>query len=317
MAPDLDPTLLLAAALVSLMGFAVQRGATCTVAAVDEMLTHRRAHRVQALASAAIWAGGILGLALLVGALPAPLVAHAAGPGALVGGILLGLGAWINRACVFGAVARFGSGEWAYMMTPVGFYAGCLAFPGLGVMAGPPLAPSANGQALATLLLLALMGWLVLGLRHHRRAGLRLRDSLWSPHGATTLIGVLLGVLTLFAGAWTYMDALMALARDPESMGVAAWGLLFLALLAGAIAGGAARGYSFANPPRPGRLLRCFVGGFVMAIGSLMVPGSNDGLILIGLVMLWPHALVAVPAMGLTVAAAMWIERRVRAPIAV
>ena len=38
----------------------------------------------------------------------------------VLGGVLLGLGAYINRACVFGAIARFGSGEWAYIATPTG-----------------------------------------------------------------------------------------------------------------------------------------------------------------------------------------------------
>src|SRR5206468_8666942 len=44
----------------------------------------------------------------------------------IVGGVLLGVGAYINRACVFGAIARFGSGEWAYFATPLGIYVGCL-----------------------------------------------------------------------------------------------------------------------------------------------------------------------------------------------
>ena len=44
----------------------------------------------------------------------------------MLGGALLGFGAYVNRACVFGAIARLGSGEWAYVATPVGFYVGCL-----------------------------------------------------------------------------------------------------------------------------------------------------------------------------------------------
>ena len=45
----------------------------------------------------------------------------------VIGGALLGLGAYVNGACVFGAIARFGSGEWAYIVTPIGFYLGCLS----------------------------------------------------------------------------------------------------------------------------------------------------------------------------------------------
>jgi toxin CptA len=316
MAPELAPPLILAIALVATMGFATQRGATCAVAAVDEIIVHRRARRVRAMATAALWVGGLLGIAQLAGLMPGPIPGHGATLAALAGGIVLGLGAFINRACVFGAVARLGSGEWAYAMTPVGFYAGCLAFPGLGTMAGPPLAPMGDGRAMAALVTVAFLGWLLLGLRRRAADEAPLWDRIWAPHGATVLIGALLAILTLFAGAWTYMDGLMALARDPMSMGTLAWTLLFLALLAGAIAGGAARGYSFAKAPPLGRLLRCFIGGFVMAIGSLLVPGSNDGLILVGLVMAWPHALVAVPVMGLTIAAAMLAEARLKPSVA-
>ena len=44
----------------------------------------------------------------------------------VLGGALLGLGAYVNKACVFGAIARLGSGEWAYLVTPLGFYVGCV-----------------------------------------------------------------------------------------------------------------------------------------------------------------------------------------------
>ena len=44
----------------------------------------------------------------------------------VLGGVLLGLGAYVNGACVFGAIARLGSGEWAYVVTPIGFYVGSL-----------------------------------------------------------------------------------------------------------------------------------------------------------------------------------------------
>jgi len=45
-----------------------------------------------------------------------------------------------------------------------------------------------------------------------------------------------------------------------------------------------------------------------MGLGSLMIPGSNDGLILIGMPLLWPHAWIAFAVMCLTIAAAMSIS---------
>ena len=48
---------LAAVVCVFVMGFAIQRGATCTVAAVDEVLNRRRAHRLLAMLEASLWVG--------------------------------------------------------------------------------------------------------------------------------------------------------------------------------------------------------------------------------------------------------------------
>jgi toxin CptA len=45
-----------------------------------------------------------------------------------------------------------------------------------------------------------------------------------------------------------------------------------------------------------------------MAWGSLLIPGSNDGLILIGIPLLRPYAWIAFIAMFATIAAAMQIS---------
>ena len=58
----------------------------------------------------------------------------------IAGGALLGLGAFVGRACVFGAIARFGNGEWSYLMVPVGFFAGCATV-------GPLFMPGDGGSA--------------------------------------------------------------------------------------------------------------------------------------------------------------------------
>lgn len=43
------------------------------------------------------------------------------------------------------------------------------------------------------------------------------------------------------------------------------------------------------------------MGGAMMALGGVLIPGSNDGLILLGIPMLFPYALVAVSVMCATV----------------
>ena len=298
--------------LAAVMGFALQRGATCTVAAVTELVTDRRATRLLSLVETSAWIGGgllllrQLGLADVLGRLPA---GHAAGPWGLVGAGLLGLGAVLNGACVFGAVARLGSGDWAYLATPLGFYAGC-------VLASQPLAPMAAQTLSAPAPLLAAPGWLAWllpawgawrlaqGWRTHRAAP----RAAWSPHLATTLIGVCFVALLLLAGAWAYTDVLADLARQMAA-GLPMRLALLAALFAGALAGGRLAGLWQTRLPSARSLLRCFAGGLLMGCGSLLIPGGNDGLVLLAMPLLWPFAWAAFAVMCAVVATCLLARR--------
>src|SRR5689334_13693349 len=102
---------LAAGACALVMGAAIQRGATCMVAAIGELVLSRRATRLVSLLEAALWVAAGLALLRLLRLEPALPSAHALGAWTVAGAALLGLGAWVNRACVFGTIARFGSGE--------------------------------------------------------------------------------------------------------------------------------------------------------------------------------------------------------------
>src|SRR3954468_16768049 len=109
--------LLISAAFVTsllcagVMGFAIQRGATCTVAAVDEFVKHRKLNRLISMIEASLWVVGGLLIAQALHVLPKMPAGYSIGWLTIIGAMLLGLGAFINGACVFGAIARLGSGE--------------------------------------------------------------------------------------------------------------------------------------------------------------------------------------------------------------
>ena len=304
---------ILATFAVGAMGFAIQRGGTCTVAAIDEIVGQRRANRLVAMFEASLWVAGGLAIAQLL---------HVSGGIAggvkidgwtIAGGVLLGVGAWVNGACVFGAVARLGSGEWAYALTPVGFYLGCLTAPLFG---RPAPAPTAFSPLLGAATLLAPVFviyalwrvWPVVAhLRHTDRAD-RLRERVWAPHAATIVIGVTYVVALLTAGRWTYTDVLADLAAGMSgALGVGI--VLLVALFAGALFGGWTAGRWRSAAPPAGQLMRCFAGGLLMGWGSLLIPGSNDGLILIGIPLLYSYAWLAFSTMCVTIAAALLAQR--------
>jgi len=320
----MQPMLLSVAVMVSvlcagLMGYAIQRGATCTVAAVDELLTKRKGKRLVAMLEASLWVAGGLALAKLFGVLPAMPAAYPMSAWVVIGGVLLGFGAWLNGACVFGAIARFGSGDPNYLATPIGFYLGCLTVgPLFGAPSADPLAAESlvlQASGAVAPLFLAFVAWRVvpplfdaLLAPNDEGVARALARRAWAPHAATGVIGVTFVLILLLVGAWAYTDVLAQLARG-TSMRLALGVLCLLALYAGALLGGWTAGRLRALRPTVAGAAKCLAGGALMAWGTLLIPGSNDGLILIGMPLLRPYAWLAFATMCVTIAAALWLRR--------
>jgi toxin CptA len=286
------------------------------VAAVDEVVNRRRASRFLALGEAALWVTGGLFVASHVGLLMRAPAGFALSAGSAVGGALLGAGALVNRACVFGTVARFGSGEWAYALTPLSFFLGCLtAAPLIGgampvaLTSPPPLFDLPLWTAGLILPVLAWRGYeAIVAVREMKFAA-----HIWSPHQATTVIGVTFVVTLLTVGGWAYTELLSELARRGGAMGALPRILLFFALLLGAVAGGWTSGRLRRPPPNLSAIVRCLGGGWLMGLGSLLTPGGNDGLVLVGIPLLYPHAWAAIAAMIATIAVGLLIQGRLAA----
>lgn len=315
------PTMLLAAAFlvafacVAIMGYAIQRGATCTVAAVDEWLNRKSWQRLRSMGEASLWVAGGLLVAHVLHRLPAMPAGYAVSTWTVIGGVLLGLGAWINGACVFGAIARLGSGEWAYAATPLGYFIGCATVQALFAPTAPqPLAEAsllfAAPEVLAVVFVL-FAAWRLLPplLRLGRLDFAALRARIWQPHAATAVIGITFFFTLLLAGAWAYTDLLAELARG-MAHNLLPRVLLFAALLLGAAWGGYTAGRWRPAWPTGRQWLLCLAGGALMGWGTLLIPGSNDGLILVGMPLLRPYAWLAFGTMCLTIAAAQLLRRR-------
>jgi toxin CptA len=131
----------------------------------------------------------------------------------------------------------------------------------------------------------------------------------WSPHVATIVIALTFLVMLVLAGAWAYTDVLADLARG-MARGLSARVVLFVCLLAGAIAGGWTSGRLRLTRIRAIAVVRCLLGGTLMGWGSLLIPGGNDGLVLVGMPLLRPYAWVAFATMCLTIGVAQSARRR-------
>ena len=301
-----------AAVCAGLMGFAIQRGGTCLVAAIDEVVSKRRANRLLALGEASLLVAAGMVAAQLLGILPMAPRAFAITGWTVLGGMVMGLGAYVAGACVFGAIARIGNGEPAYFLVPLGFFLGCIAALRLG-MDRLPHAVAAHSPVLADALifagpLLLLLSWRLGRIAYFARRR-ELLSHVWSPHVATGVIGVTFVILFCAVGAWNYTDYLAEAARHMGSR-LSDRGLFLLALFGGALLGGWTAGRIKPVRPTVAAIARCLAGGIMLGLGGSLVPGANDGLILLGLPLLYPHSWVAFASMLLTIAAALLVQQR-------
>lgn len=296
-----QPLALLAALLAAAgMGFAIQQGGTCMVAAVDQLVRQRSPAKLLSLAECSLWTSA-LGLgAVMAGFTFMASPGYPLGPATVLGGLLLGAGAWLNGACVFGSIARIGGRDWHYLLTPPGYFLGSVLHHQLagGYATAQNQALPQSVVPVLGLLVLASLAASLIGLY---RSGRGLSD-LWTYRHATIAIGLAFVVLATVAGPWTYTEVLGRVSHghgEPRPAEIA----LFAALLCGAIFGG--RRLSGPAGLTPRRALLCLAGGALMGLGGSLVPGGNDNLILVGLPGFQPHAWVAITAMVLAIAAGL------------
>jgi Sulphur transport len=294
---------------VLIMGYAIQRGATCTVAAVSQLMQDGKWGRFAGLTEAALWVAGGLLVARALGLLPELPPGLAVTGWTVVGGVLLGAGAWLNKACVFGTVAKIGSRDWVYLATPAGFVAGAAAVPLLrhpgSQSAADGVSPLLSLPELALIAFAIFATWRIIRVLGSNRGTLAAR--IWAPHEATVVIGITFVILFVAAGAWAYTDLLAEVAAGMPG-DLATRLVLFAALLGGSIVAGSMAGSADAARFSVTSLGRTFGGGAAMGAGSILIPGSNDGLILVGMPLLYPYAWIAIATMCLTIAAAIGVE---------
>jgi len=307
----LDTGLILCALL---MGFVVPRSTTCAVAAVLEVLDRGRAWRFGGFALASLSAMVFLWPIAWFTPLPihfAPSVA----PSALIilGGLVFGMGAALNGACVFGTLTKIVSGDTSYLFVLPGLWLGALVLGLTGlsvqphVMATTTLATPSPLPLLfwgGALCLLALAVWLFL--RHDKG------NKAW----AMGAIGVIGGLLYTIHPAWNYSVAIHDFAQTivsaPQHMADDLLPWLVAAACLGGVTSTLAAGTFMLKRPSLRGSAGAMIGGFLMAFGLVMIPGGNDGLILFLLPSLIGSGALAYVAMNAGILGTLLLGRMLR-----
>jgi uncharacterized membrane protein YedE/YeeE len=308
----------------ALLGFAAHRASFCTVKAVAEILSTRRAYMLTSFAKIALWVSAI---ALPLSWLAPPIVlingTWAFGTPALVGGALFGIGAAMNGGCAFYTLTRLTSGNLALLFTLAGFVVGYflqLRFVGdFTSPAADPIVTLYDQPGVASLAWLALI-WLAL-VREIRRLWRSRQSGTWKEQlfaeryrlsFAAILFGIANGLLFVFWGQWAYTSALreqvvsyQGLSMGPTVIQVG----LFIAVLVGMMLSARQRGVGRVTFGQPRFWIPHLAGGTLMGLGAAVAPGGNDALLLYGIPMFSPHALPAFSAMLMAIGVALLLGK--------
>lgn len=282
------------------VGFAVKRGGLCTYVAALDIVREQRPERLFAFLGAAAWA--TVGLVPLSWWFPDQVAmswSHGSLIIALLGGIVIGLGAYLNKGCFFGTFVQLVGGNLTYVGTLLGLSLGVIVTDLLLVGFKPQLnlAPLVAEPGLIAGLWLGGMGIFAMVLLF---SGLgtgspALRD--WGSISVMLTIGLGGGLLYATVSGWDYGSVLTQLTRYMVEAQTAGPSLLAILATLGSIAGGitaAIKDRSFRlQAPQWRGSIGCLSGGMLMGSAAIIIPGGNDGMLLIGIPSMAPHSIVS------------------------
>jgi uncharacterized protein len=273
----------LLAVLAFVLGFALNHGSICTVIATTELVSERRPARFVALVECAVWAALVYAILETSPTMPQGWLPF----GYLVpGAVLFGIGIYVNGACVFGSVGHFGNGHIDFGFTFLGIFATSYIESLSGLLPEqPPI--SASLPLGPVLLAIALLAILALRFGVSRRSESNFRRLTLSM-GA---IGITFTILAVFAPGYSITTSVGSIVSIPVAGAV-----MSVCMFGGSLVSARVREDRFMLEwPTIKNIARRTLGGILMGLGALLIPGGNDTLLMIGFPMgAWQAALAYV-----------------------
>ncbi|NDV88953.1 YeeE/YedE family protein [Aurantimonas aggregata] len=305
---ELVATMAIVCTLAFLMGYSINQGGTCAVAAVHEVLHRRRCGRLVGLMAASAAAGLVAAPLAWSGFADANLAATVGiGVTVISGAVVFAIGAIINDACLLGSLGRLGNGEIRFAALPVGLAGGFLAVAAVGfeqhpvgvsILAAPGVVAGLALLGFALILVLAL--WFLSGRRQSKPS-----SGQWSPGTAMIVLGLSGGAIYAMAPGWTYADFVQRSLPLPMAVADETAALTVTATVAGAIAAACRRRTWRLRRGTLADIGKTLLGGGLMGFGVGTIPGGNDGLVLAAVPSLSPGGVAAHVTMMLSIMAVL------------
>ncbi|MEL6464212.1 MAG: YeeE/YedE thiosulfate transporter family protein [Pseudomonadota bacterium] len=289
-----------------ILGFALSRASTCTVAATMRLVHQRKVDWLLGIAIAVSWSALALFLiTLLMSDQMATPQAFAVNTTLIVAAVVMGVGAWMNGGCFIGSVGKVSSGNLSFLATFAGLavsqFMGDLVY-GLDLTSMTPtsrLTPQSGPIFWAfAATFVALLGWSIWRVVRRRQEAII----------ALAIMGAAAAIVYSLQPAWSYEALIGRLVHGQDITKDLVVVAAVVALFSGAtISAALNQKFQLTHAGAIGTMF-CFLGGLLMGVGAQLMPGGNDTLILWVIPSFAFHALVAYLLMIATVAALLMVK---------
>lgn len=293
------------------LGFALSRASTCTVAATMRLVRHRKADWLIGIGVAVCWSA--VTLALMNISLDGAAPTHGTVPisGALLlASVVMGLGAYLNKACFIGSVGHISSGNLSFLATFVGLVAarGLTDQWQVGEVLAQELMPNTLAEqavysyGLGAIFLAGFVYGVFRVIQRRQQAMI-----------ALCAMGISAAFVFSMAPDWSYEAWIGRILGGNGLSDRFTIELAISGLFLGATISSMRNGRFELKGPALKTTLMCFTGGLFMGFGAKYAPGGNDTLLLWTIPNFVLYGVISYGLMVATVALAVWVEDTLRA----
>jgi len=283
---------LLAALLVGIMGVYIKLGNTCLVASTEQLIKHKKPSKFLEIINSWFWVILLITSLQLTIGFNVIIKTFVLSWMTFIGGILLGLGAYFNRACAVGTISKIGVGNLNYLFMPIGMLISVFIFYHLPID-GPQ---QINDVSLITLypilfFIISVVAIIILFIYFTpRNKNLKFpRKIIGAP---TTIVAICFVLLLLLKKPWSYTNVIGDIAKNNfnnKTENLILFLIFFIAVISTSF-------FTKSYKPIPLKLktvFNCLIGGALIGCGSQLIIGSHDTITLYGFPLLLTTAVTA------------------------
>jgi len=274
------------------MGFYVKLGNTCLVACTTELIKHKNPSKFYEIINSWFWVILLITTLQLSIGFTVETKSFEISWMTFVGGFLLGLGAYINKACAVGTISRIGDGNFNYLFTPIGMLISVFIFYHLPIESPKQI----NEVSIVNLhpvyfFVISLISIIVLLIYFYsRNKNLKFPQKILGA--PTSIISICFVLLLLLNTPWSYTQVISDIAKNSiqnKTENIILFCLFFIAVIAAGF---------YLNSFKPTSIkiktiLNCFLGGAIIGWGSQLIIGSHDSITLYGFPLFLASAAIA------------------------